>query len=164
MRENTNFRDYYEIEQKIDEGFCSVFKAKLKNTDEKRAIKVYNKDIIRNVFKDQYFREPTSEEMKPYIDCYFNEIDNMKATEGDNNENENTVKFYEYFDTEKEFVIVMELCDENLLHFLTKGKKKNLSVYEVHKIIKDLNNTFKIMSNKKIIYRNFQIRKYINKI
>ena len=68
MRENTNFRDYYEIEQKIDEGFCSVFKAKLKNTDEKRAIKVYNKDIIRNVFKNQYFREPTSEEMKPYID------------------------------------------------------------------------------------------------
>ena len=162
MRANKNFRDYYEIEQNLEEGFSSVFKAKLKNTNEKRAIKVFNKDIIRNVFKNEYFREPTPEEIKPYIDCFFNQIDNMKITEGENNDNENTVKFYEYFETEKEFVIVMELCDENLLTFLAKGKKI-LSVNEVLKIIKDLNNTFKFMSKKKIIYRDFKMENILIK-
>ena len=42
----------------------------------------------------------------------------MKLIEGLNKENKNTVKFYESFETEKEFVIVMELCDENLLDVL----------------------------------------------
>ena len=33
----------------------------------------------------------------------------MKIVESKNLENENIVKYYEYFDNEKEFVIVMEL-------------------------------------------------------
>ena len=57
--------------------------------------------------------------MKPYIDGFYNEITVMEMLESEK-DNDNTVKFYEFFDTDNEFVIVMELCDENLLDFLAK--------------------------------------------
>jgi len=62
--------------------------------------------------------------MEPYINCFLNEIKNMKLAEGENKDNENTVKFFEYFDNDKEFVIIMELCDDNLLNYISKKKGK----------------------------------------
>ena len=61
----------------------------------------------------------------------------MKISEGDNKNNINTVKFYEYFNTKEEFAIVMELCDENMIYFLSNKKK---GIDEIRKIMKDINN------------------------
>ena len=36
------------------------------------------------------------------------------------NKNDNSVKCYEYFNNEDNFVIIMELCDKNLLQLLKK--------------------------------------------
>ena len=44
MRNKEDFRNYYDIIEKIGEGgFGIVYKVKLKNTNEFRAIKVINK-------------------------------------------------------------------------------------------------------------------------
>jgi hypothetical protein len=59
----------------------------------------------------------------------------MKIAEGIDKDNENTIKFIEYYDCEDEFVIVMELCDENLANFIAT-KKENLSDEEIYLILK----------------------------
>ena len=51
----------------------------------------------------------------------------MKIGEGKNNEN--TVKYYEYFDNE--FAIVMELCDECLTNLIIK-RQKYFSIEEIY--------------------------------
>ena len=156
MRKSNNFRDYYDIIETVEEGFCSIYKAKLKNTNEKREIKVFTKSHIISILRQDLLREPTDADIKPYIDCFYQEINNMKIVEGENKENNNAVKFYEYFDNKEEFAIVMELCEQNLLNFLSSRKDK-LNAKEICKIMKDLNNTFKIMSKNKIIYRDLNL-------
>ena len=44
----------------------------------------------------------------------------MKILRDEYKDNENAVKFYIYFDNKNEFIIVMELCDENILSYLSK--------------------------------------------
>ena len=80
--------------------------------------------MIRNAYKNTRFIEPDDGEMKNYINCFFNEIRNMETSEGKNKDNENTVKFDECFENENELAIVMELCDDNMLNYLSKKKKQ----------------------------------------
>ena len=79
---------------------------------------------------------------------------------------DNTIRFYEYFKNEKEFSIVTELCDSNLGSFLYKGKN-GLKPEEILEILTQLNNTFKIIYENKIIYKNLNLTnillKYENK-
>ena len=105
-----DFREYYEI---IGVpigigGFGKVYKAKGKEKNEERAIKIMDKNEIKKDYFTNNLCKMTEEDMKPYIDSFENEIKYMKIMEGKNKENKNTVKLYEYFHTEKEFVIVME--------------------------------------------------------
>ena len=67
-------------------------------------------------------RKPHEKELKEYKDVFLEEIENMKLIEGENKENQNTVQFYEYFNNEKEFCIVMELCDGDLFELLSNKK------------------------------------------
>ena len=69
-----------------------------------------------------------------------------------NNENQNIVIFDEYFNTEKEFAIIMELCDGNILDYFIKEKKHELNLKEIYEIISQLNNSFKIMLKNNIIH------------
>ena len=88
----------------------------------------------------------------------------MKIIEGKNKENKNTVKFYEY--NEKDFSIVMELCDENLTNFNIK-KKQAFQIKEIYELLTQLNNTFKIMNDNRIAHRDLKpdniLIKYENK-
>ena len=166
MRESKDFRDYYIIIKIIGKGyFGSVYEVKTKDTNEKRAIKLIDKNIIRNAFKNQYFREPEEKDLEPYINCCFNEIKNMEIAEGKKKENENAVRFYEYFHNEKEFAIVMELCDGNILDYLTN--KEDFNDKKKYEIIKQLNKTIKICVENKLNYIDLKIEniliKYKNK-
>ena len=109
---------------------------------EKKKVEDYIKKKLNKI------RKITEQDMKPYLDGFLNEVNHMKILQGINNENENTVIFKEYFNTEEEFGIVMELCDSDL----SKNEKK-LDYKEIQAILKQLNNSFKIMSENKILHR-----------
>ena len=167
MRQNKDFREYYEIIKIIGQGtYGSVYKAKLKNTNEYRAIKMIDINKIKAHYISEHFSEPSEEDLKKYIDLVFGEMENMKIAEGKNKENINTVKFYEYFYTKNEFAIVIELCDENLSNIIRR-KKEGFTEEEIYEILIQLNNTFEIMSENKIILRDIKLNniliKYIDK-
>ena len=60
--------------------------------------------------------------------------------------NKNSVKYYQHFETDHEFAIVMELCDGNLNDFI----QKDLNINDMYELLIQLNNTFKIMKENKI--------------
>ena len=102
----------------------------------------------------------TEEDMKPYINGFFNEVNHMKILQGMFNENKNTVIFHEYFNTKDEFAIVMELCDDNLLKFIN-GKKLNFK--DIQGILRQLNNSFKIMVKNQILHRSIKLENILVK-
>ena len=169
MRENEDVRNYYDIITKIGEdGFGAVYKAKIKNMEEYRAIKIIEKNKIINSFMIENLRKPNEKELTEYKDGFLKEIENMKLIEGKNKENQNTVKFYEYFNNEKEFCIVMELCDGDLFELLSNKKdNQGFNIDEIYDILNQLNNTFKKMDENKLVHRDLKLPnilfKYINK-
>ena len=80
-----------------------------------------------------------------------NEIENMKICE-----NKYSVKFYESFENENILAIVMELCDNNLSNILIK-KKEGFNIKEIYEIMYQLNKTFKIMKENKIVHRDIKL-------
>ena len=167
ITKSQNYEDkYYDLKEIGKGGYGKVYKAKVKNTNQFRALKIINKKLLKQSIKKNCLKEEeVEEEYKTYIIYFMNEIDNMKICSRYNT-NINSVKFYEYYDTEEEFIIVMELCDDNLLSILTK-RKKGFNKEEIYDIIHQLNNTFKIMVKNKIIHRDLKLEnilvKYKNK-
>ena len=131
----------YDILEKISEdAFGKVYKAKLKNTDELRAIKIINKKSMIDIGGDFY-----ADVLKSFYNmeiCCLNNI--------------NSVKLYEYCINESELIIVMELTDENLRQFLEK-RAQGLNPEEILEVLTQLNNTFKIMANNLIVHRNLNL-------
>ncbi len=82
-----------------------------------------------------------------------NELENMKKCSKDN---EFSVKYYEYFIQKDEFIIIMELCDDNLDNILKKRKNGFISK-EIQKMMIELNKTFKIMVSNNKIHRNINL-------
>jgi surface protein len=101
--------------------------------------------------------------LKPYIEGFYNEIDNMQLMEG-HKDNENTVKFYEFFHTQDEFSIVMELCDYNLSQYFTIEKKSTFDCSEILELLIQLNNSFKIMVENKLVHRDLKLTNILVKI
>ena len=86
----------------------------------------------------------------------------MEIVEGKNKENNNTVKFYEYFHNKDEFAIVMELCDDNLLSSLAK-RNEPFNQLEIYDILNQLNNSFKIMSQNQLVHRDLNLENILVK-
>ena len=76
------------------------------------------------------------------------------------NENKNTVEFFEYFNTKKEFAIVMEKCD--LKHAFIR-REKNFSLEEIKEILIQLNNTFRVMEDNQIIHGDLKLENILIK-
>ena len=82
------------------------------------------------------------------------------------NNNNNSVKCYEYFKNKDNFVIIMELCDKNLSQLLQKriiNENKGYNFEEIYAIISQLNNTFKIMKENNIIHRDLKLENILIK-
>ena len=174
--DNRNCRDFYDFNEREDEdenqsdylgegGYAIVYKAIKKGTREKRALKIIKKRKIKQILKESNKREPTDEDMNSFYNDLYKEIEFMKLMEGKNGQNKNTVKFYEKFHNNFEFVIVMELCDENLDDFLIR--KKHFNADEIYNILTQINKSFKIMNQLKIVHRDLNLKnilvKYENK-
>ena len=69
--------------------------------------------------------------------------------------NENSVCVKEIMDTKKYFYIKMELCKCNL-ELYVKRREDQISINEIKELLIQLNNTFKIMLNQKIIHRDLK--------
>ena len=106
---------FYSNEKQLGKGkYYTVWKSKNINRGEYRAIKIIDFKSIGTAFSKQYFRYPTEQDMRIYINYLITETENMELIGGEGESNINTVKFYEYFITKNEFAIVMELCDTDL--------------------------------------------------
>ena len=73
-----------------------------------------------------------------------------------------SVKFYDYFVSKDEFIIIMELCDDNLGRYLRK-RNKGFSSEEIFKIMTQLNETFKIMVKENIVHRDIKLENILIK-
>ena len=153
----------YDIVKKIGErNFGIVYLTKIKDNNELRVIKIYDKNQIREYLGKQLLKIPTEREMKElYLDRIYSEIENMKIMEGENGENNNTIKIFDYFENENEIGLIMEACDDNFQHFLEKKNKFNSS--KIYEILGHLNNCFKIMAKKKLIHRALSLENLIIK-
>ena len=143
----------FEIKETIkDNIYTSVYKAQLKSNNEIVAVKKIFKDKLKEKMKYDLIKEEiTDEDFKPEIIKFNKEIKNMKICES-----QNSVKIYDYFDTEKEFIIIMEYCDGNLFKELCK-KKSGFSASEIKEILIQLNIPFKIISTYGIAHRDIKL-------
>ena len=135
---NQDYNKKYELEKtRIGFGiYTEVYKAKNKVTKELRAIKIIKLDAIKYELEKE---GETTQGLKDYIDNINNEIENMKICAENN---ENSVKYYESFQTKNEIAIVLELCDDCLSKF---KNKKSFNAKKIREILKQLNNTLKII-------------------
>ena len=116
---------YYKLEKFINKGdFSAVFKSINKENNKNYAIKMMLKSDIDDEKK------------------FLNECDMMKNSI-------NVIKYYEIFEENEFYFIVMELCDLNLLEYL--NNKKNISLYELREILIQFNNALKYMFDNNII-------------
>ena len=147
---------YYTDERLLgDELYFKVFAVKLKDRDEKRAIKVINLKTIKRKIEDVTHQPCDEKTLNLYIQDFIQETDNMELLRGPNKDNINALIFYEYFQTENEFCIVQELCDGNIQHLLEK--KKTFKVKEIFQVLKQLNNTFHILLDKNLSHKNLRL-------
>ena len=153
-----DFRNYYEIIKEIRrKKFEVIYKAKEKKSGELRALKLLEKSKIIKILIGEYKDSLNKNDIaEPDIEGWLDEINNMKVLD---NNNEYLVKIYDYFDTDEELVIIMELCDENLVDLL-RGRKDGIKPKEIKQIFSILNKIFNI-SHKKIyqsLFNNILIK------
>ena len=121
----------YDLLEMIEEdGFGNTYKAKLKNTEELRAMKIIDKKKMIEKCDEDFFLSELSKSLENMEICYKDNI--------------NSLKLYEYCNNEKALTYITELADENLANFLKK-RNKGLSPQEILGILKQLNNTFRII-------------------
>ena len=154
---------FYSNEKQLGKGkYYTVWKCKNITRGEYRAIKIIDFKSISTAFSKQYFRYPSEQDMRIYINHLITETENMELIGGEGESNINTVKFYEYFITKNEFAIVMELCDTDLKK-LCITKNKTFTPDEIYGILTQLNNTFRIMAKYNLIHRDIKLENILVK-
>ena len=122
-RINEDFRKYYDIIEEIGNGaYGNVYKGKEKKTNEYRAIKIMKYDKIRENLLYIYSPDEIKNHLQICINGFIKEYENMNIC---SKNNKYSVKCYEYFNNKDNFVIIMELCDQNLSQLLSKRILKN---------------------------------------
>ena len=141
--------DKYDLVSAIGQGgFAKIYKAIDKSSKKKYALKIFDKELIKAQIENEYlyFNENQYKEILSNIK---NEMELMKMCKS-----ENVVEFYEYFETEKEIVLVLELCDCNLKQYIINN---NYDLEFIQKVFKGLNNAIKFLVNFNIIHRDIKL-------
>jgi len=163
--DNYNTLKDYEEKEVIKENILTVvYEANRKsynNTFEYVAIKKIKKDALKEELQINLSKNEIDEEdFKKEVIKFNRELKNMEKCYC-----ENTVKLYDYFDTDKYFIIIMELCDNTLFYELCKTKS-GFNIEQLKDILLQLNNAFKKMHENHIANRyiklNIILVKYLN--
>ena len=157
---NQKFKDIKIIETIKDNVYTCVEKADYggKIVAIKRIKKAQIKDdLLDNLVVDEITDETFKEEIVKF---------NMELQNMINCSCENSVQIYDYFDTDDDFVIIMELCDNTLLRELAKTKS-GFTPEKIKEILLELNNVFKLMNKNKVVHRDIKLNniliKYLDK-
>ena len=155
---NNNYKNFEIIDTIKENIFTSVYKAKILSNNELVAIKKIFKDKIKDEMKYSLCKKTiTDKEFEPIIKKFNKEIENTKKCQC-----ENSVSLYDYYDKEKEFIIIMELCDETLFDLLCE-KENGFNSEEIKEILLQLNNVFKKMHYNKISHRDIKLNNILIK-
>ena len=119
--------------------FGEVFIGSVKSTGKKIALKRVSKQKMET-FNFDYMKK-----------AFFTELECMRKCNC-----ENSVYFYNYFETKNNYNIIMELCDSDLDKELQK-RPKGFNVEEIRYIFSQLNNAFKKMFENNIIHRDLKL-------
>ena len=137
--------EYYQLtdiqlEKKIGKGsFGDIYSGVIKKNGKKVAIKRVNKQKIMQ-FPNNYL-----------LKAFFAELDCMKKCNC-----ENSVRYYNYNETEHNYNIIMELCENDLMKELN-NRKEGFSTEEVKDIMSQLNNAFRKLYENKLIHRDLKL-------
>ena len=160
-----NFKDFKIISLIKDNVYSSVYKAKIESDEYPNkfvAVKKIKKEQLKEDIKEnKCIDEITEEDFKNEISKFNRELKLMQICHC-----ENSVEVYDYFDTEKEFLIIMELCDSTLFKELAKTKG-GFTAKKIKEILLQLNNVFKKMNENNVAHRDIKLNniliKYLNK-
>ena len=162
-RSKEDYKIYYDILDTIGTGvYSTVFKGREKETNELRAIKVIELNKVKESLLLIYEPKKIEEQINASINWFIKEFETMQKCSNNNN---NSVRCYDYFNNDKNFVIIMELCDKNLSQLLIEKKEKEKRYFnseEILEILQQLNNTFKIIRYD-IIHRNLKLENILIK-
>ena len=148
------WRKKYELGESLGGESCyTIYKGRENLTNSEKVIKIIEKDKIRSLYNVNYGKPIEESKLEEFVKLLEEQLTTMKIL-GDNNEN--TVQIFEYFNTKKEFVVIMEKCDTDLSNAFAKSKN-NFSLDQIKDLLKQLNNTFKIMSDNKLIHGDLKL-------
>ena len=127
----------YKIENRpIGKGaFGLIFRGINKQNNEKVAIKVL------------YYLENLN--INEFNEIVYNEINMMKILK-----NEYSIKLYEYIKDKNDYYLILEYCDTDLEKYVLE--KKGLKIYEIEKILKQLNKIYKKLLKLNCIHRDLK--------
>ena len=153
VRKDENYKEYYELNEVIYKGpHSTIYKGTDKKSCELRAIKIINLNIIEKEFSKIYNKSETKSKIQDFIDGIIYEFEKMNECSYNNI---NSAQYYELFVNKNEILFIMELCDDNISNILLKNKK-GFTPKEIYKIMRQLNNTFKLVSKKDYILKNIE--------
>jgi len=142
-----------------------VYIGKERTTNKKIAIKIINLKEIKSRLRDtDEYSGNYQEQFKNIISNYKKEFDIMKLC---SENNENSVKCYEYFKNDDYFSFIMELCDTNLKDFLEAyssiSNNKGFDERFIYQIMTQLNKAFKKMREKNVVHGDLKLENILIK-
>ena len=144
--EDTNLKQFKKIEV-IGKGYLStIFKAFDEINKRYCALKIIPKYEIE-----------FGNEMNHFLNGIEQEIENTKILKS-----KNIVELYDNIITNDSIILVLELCDFNLRNYINYLKEYDFCF--IQKIFKELNNSFKIMNDLKIMHRDLKPENILIKI
>ena len=121
-------------------GFGIVYKALEKSTNRICALKIIYKDYIKNGNKNDYIKNNILREIEIMEMCKCN----------------NNVELYDSYETNSEFILVLELCDIDLMSYILNNEEYQGNLNFIQSIFIELNNAFKILRKNNIIHRDIK--------
>ena len=156
---NHNNKENFQIDSIIKENlFTNVYRAKVDFTNELVAVKKIKKEKIIEQIKNQNMENKVTDEDFQKLNEKFNkEIEFMEKCQC-----ENSVAIYDYYDTESDFIIIMELCDKTLFDLLIETQN-GFSSEEIKNILLQLKTVFEKMNYYNIVHRDIKLNNILIK-